>query len=105
MITTIEHQVTQVALKNCPPFVKCITKIDGTTINDAEDLDLAMPMYNLMEYGLNYSETTGSLWFYSKDKATNFNADIANDYNFKSFMYKAKLLEAEADGDNRILKN
>ena len=39
----------------------------------AEDLDLNMPKYNLIEYSLNYSETTGSLWFYSKDEATNFN--------------------------------
>ena len=38
-------------------------------------------MYNLIEYGSSYFETTGSLWFYSKDKATNFNADIANNNN------------------------
>ena len=48
-------------------------KIDGTSIDDAEDLDLVMPMYNLMEYSLKNSETTRSLWFYSKDEATNFN--------------------------------
>ena len=44
-----------------------------------------MPMYNLTEYSSNYSETTRSLWFYSKDKAINFNADIVNINNFKSF--------------------
>ena len=43
-----------------------------------------MPIYNLKEYSSNYSETTGSLWFYSKEEA-NFNADIADDNNFKSF--------------------
>ena len=66
-----------------------------------------MPMYNLIEYGSSYFETTGrSLWFYSKDEASNFNADVANDSNFKSFKYKTKLLEnTEADGANRILKN
>ena len=48
-------------------------------------LDLVMPMYNLIEYSSNYSETTGSLWFYFKDEATNFNADITNTNNFKSF--------------------
>ena len=100
---------TQVAFKNCAPFTKCITKIDGTTIDDAEDLDLVMPMYNLIEYSSNYSETTGSLWFYSKDEATDFNADIVNDNNFKSFKYKAKLLGntvAQADNAaNGILKN
>ena len=67
-------------------------KIDGTTIDDAEDLDLIMPVYNLIEYGLNFSETTGSLWFYSKDEATNFDNDIENICDFKSFTYKAKLL-------------
>ena len=52
-ITIIVHQKTQVAFKNCVPFTKWITKVVGTTIDDAEDLDLAMPMYNLMEYSLN----------------------------------------------------
>ena len=50
---------------------------------DAEDLDLVMPTYNLTEYSSSYSETTGSLWFHSKDQANNFNADIANSNNFK----------------------
>ena len=105
-IAIIGHHVTQVAFKYCAPFTKCITQIDGTTIDDAEDLDLVMPMYNLIEYSSNYSETTGSLWFHSKDEAINFNADIANINNFKSFMYKAKLSETtEADGGNGILKN
>ena len=43
-ITIVGHQVTQVAFKNCAPFSKCITKIDGITIYDAEDLDLVMSM-------------------------------------------------------------
>ena len=63
-------------------------------------------MYNLIDYSSNYFEATGTLWFYSKYKATNFGADIANDNNFKSFKYKAKLLEnTEADGTNVILRN
>ena len=46
------------------------------------------------------------LWFYSKDQATDFNADITNTNNFESFMHKAKLLEnSEPDGTNGILKN
>ena len=60
-----------------------IIKIDGTTIDEAEDLDLFMPMYNLIEYSSNYFERTLSLWFYSKDKAIDFNADIANDRIFQ----------------------
>ena len=65
-----------------------------------------MPIYNLIEYSSNYSETTRILWFYSKDVAINFNNDIANNDNFESFKYKAKLLEnTEADNINGILKN
>ena len=56
-ITIIEVPATHI-FKNSVPFTKCITKIDGTTIDDVEDLDLVMPMYNLIEYSSNYSETT-----------------------------------------------
>ena len=86
-ITIIGHQITQVAFKNCALFAKCITKIDGTTTDDAENLDLVMSMYNLIEYSLNYSKTTASLSFYSKDEATNFNNNIENTDDFKSFKY------------------
>ena len=49
-----------------------------------------MRMYNLTEYSSNYSETTGALWFYSKEEAADFNVNIVNTINFKSFKYKAK---------------
>ena len=52
-----------------------------------------MSMYNLIEYSSNYTETTGSLWFYSRKEATDFNAVIANDNNFESFKYKDDILE------------
>ena len=55
------YRVTHKAIKNCVPFTKCIIKIDETTINETEDLDLVMPMHNLIEYIFNYSDTTGSL--------------------------------------------
>ena len=47
----------------------------------------------MIEYSSNHSDATGSLWFYSKDKATDFDAGIGDNYAFKSFDYKAKLLE------------
>ena len=49
--------MTKVAFQNCASFTKCITKIDEITIDDAKDLDLVMPMYNLIEYSSDYSET------------------------------------------------
>ena len=60
-------------------------------MDDAKDLVLVMPMYKLIEYSSDFSDTTGSLRFYSNDKATKFNADIANINVFTSFKYKAKL--------------
>ena len=66
-ITVTAAPATQVSFKICAPFTKCITKIDRTTIDHAEVLDLVMPMYNLIEYSSNYSETTGNFWLYSKD--------------------------------------
>ena len=65
-ITILGDNGAEVAFKNCAPIIKCITKIDGTTIDNAEDLDLLMPMQNLIQYSSNYSDTAGSLWFYYK---------------------------------------
>ena len=91
-IAVIPGSVPQVSSKNFAPFTKYKTEIDGTTKDDAEDIDLVMPMYNLIEYSSNYSNTTGSLWFYSEDEANNFDNNIENTYDFKSFKYKAKLI-------------
>ena len=62
-ITIMGHPVIQVAFKNCAPSTKQIIKIDGT-LDYAEDLDLLMPKYNLIERSSKYSEKTKSLWFY-----------------------------------------
>ena len=65
-----------------------------------------MSMYNILEYSSNYSGTTGSLWFCSKDKVTNFNADIANTDKLKSVKYKDTLLKnTAANGANGNLRN
>ena len=52
----------KVALKNCAPFRKCRTEINETFIDEAEHINIAMPMYNLIEYSDNYSDTSGSLY-------------------------------------------
>ena len=56
------------ALKNNAPFVSCILKIHNKLIQNAEDLDNVMPIYNLLEYGKNYSKTSGTLWTYYKNE-------------------------------------
>ena len=62
-ITVTAAPQTQVVFKNCAPFTKCISKTDGTSINNAENLDLVMQTYNLIKYSRNYSEITGIYGF------------------------------------------
>ena len=73
-------QATQVVLKNCAPFNKCRTEINKTFVNEADFINIATPMYNLIEYSDNYSDTSGSLWNFKRDEIVN-NADATNDDN------------------------
>ena len=57
-----------VIFKNCAPFINCISEINNTQIDNAKDIDIVMPMYNLMEYSDNYAKTSGSLWQYFRDE-------------------------------------
>ena len=54
----------KLAFKINAPFVSCILKINITLADNAEDLVVVMPMYNLLEYSKNYSKITGSFWNY-----------------------------------------
>ena len=58
----------KLAFKNNAPFRSFISKINDTSIVNAEDLDIAMPMYKLLEYSENNSMTSGSLWNYYRDE-------------------------------------
>ena len=82
-------------LKNNAPFVSCITRINGELIEDADDLDIVMPMYNLLEYSKNYKKTIGSLYNYYRDELTNDgndnNFDNRNVVNSEAFKYKNKI--------------
>ena len=71
----------KVIFKNCASFTKCISRINNTDIDNAQDIDIVMPMYNLIEYSDNYSKTSGSLWQYYKDDP---NDNITQSESFKS---------------------
>ena len=58
----VDKRDKSVVLKNCAPFTKCISKINSTYIDNAQDIDIVIPMYNLIEYNDYYSKTSGSLW-------------------------------------------
>ena len=85
----------KVIFKNCAPFTNCISKINNTDIDNAKDIDIVMPMYNLIEYSDNYPKTSGSLWQYTKDipAVNNDNAiiDFTNNNLTDSFDFKVKL--------------
>ena len=96
---TPNNAATKVVFKNCAPFEKCRTEINETFIHEATNI--AMPMYNLLEYSDNYSDTSGSLWHFKRDEITN-NADVTNDDNAPSFKHKASLI---GDTGNNGSKN
>ena len=52
------------AFKNCAPFINCISEINNTQVDNAKDIDIVMPMNNLIEYSDNYAKTSGSFWQY-----------------------------------------
>ena len=84
-----------VILKNNAPFVSCITRINGELIEDSDDLDIVMPMYNLLKYSKNYKKTIGSLYNYYRDELTNDeNNSFANIglINSNAFKYKNKII-------------
>ena len=89
--TTPNNAVTQVVFKNCAPFEKYRTEINEIYIDEADFIDITMPMYNLIAYSDNYSDTSGNLWQFKRDEIIN-NADVTNDNNAPSFKYKASII-------------
>ena len=82
-------------LKNNAAFISCISKINGKLVENADDLDVVMPMYNLLEYSKRYKKTTGSLFNYYRDELSNDTDDDNSPnmqvINSKSFKYKASI--------------
>ena len=97
----------KVIFKNCAPFTNCRRKINNTQIDNAEYIDIVLPMYNLIEYSDNYSKTSGSLWKYCKEiPAVDDDGDIAifNGANAAdSFSFRI-MITGQADDDGEIEK-
>ena len=72
------------AFKNNAPFINCISKINDLKTDNAEDLDVVMPMYNLLEYSKNYRKTTGSLWNYYRDEPSNPLSSDSESFKYKT---------------------
>ena len=90
---TANNSNKKVIFKNCAPFTNCISKINNTQIDNAEYIDIVMPMYK--EYSDNYSKTSGILWQYCKGIPAVNNAGDIVDFNganvTDSFNFKTKI--------------
>ena len=88
-----------VIFKNCALFTKCISKVNDTEIDNAQDIDIVMSVYNLIWYNNNYSKTCGSLWQYCKDGS---NDNLAHSELLKS---KSKITgSTPASGNTKMIK-
>ena len=75
----------------------CISKINGVKIDNAEDLDVAMPMHNLRKYSKSYRRTTGSLWNYYRDEPSD---PLSS--NSESFKYKISIIGKTPEDDDSL---
>ena len=103
-ITVAAKNDTNVAFKNCAPLSTCKTVINDVFVDGANHIYIAMPVYKLIDYSDNYSDTSGSLWQFKRDEVPDNNADLAID-NSQSFEYKAALVGKTAntkDGNSFI---
>ena len=103
----INNNNRKVIFKNCVPFTNCISEINNTQIECAKDIDIVMPMYDLIEYSDNYAKTTGSLWQYCKDIPARDNNNEVNEFTAgnptDSFNFKAKITsKTRNDGTKNV---
>ena len=73
--------------KNCALFTNCISRINNTPANDAYDIDVVMPMYDLIEHSDSHSKTSAILWQYCRDKQ-----DLAANNTFTNLLKLILLL-------------
>ena len=97
---------TRLALKNCAPFTKCNLEINDEHVDTAENLDIVMPIYNLIEYSDNCQDSSATLYQYKRDEPPEGNpiANLAVD-NSSSFKYKVELLGDPVVANNIARRN
>ena len=93
-----DRQNRPLILKNNAPFVSCITRINGELIEDADDLYIVMPMYNLLEYSKNYRKTIGPLYNCYRD-------ELNDDTNLKNFANNNVISSNSFQYKNKIIGN
>ena len=100
-------ETKKVIPKNCAPFTDYISEINNKKIDHAKDIDVVMPMYNLIQYSDNYSKTSRSLWQYYRDVAFLYNGDIIDvpdDPDNASFKYKQKITDQTGNDGTKVIQ-
>ena len=105
----INNTNKKVAFKNCSPFSNCISEINNTQLDDVQDIDIVMPMYNLIEYSGVFLKTWGSLWQYNRDGAAlDINSNIidfhVNKNNGILFKFKQQMTEQAGNGGTKDIE-
>ena len=97
---------TRLALKNCAPFTKCNLEINDEHVDTAENLDITMPVHNLIEYSDNYQDSSATLYQYKRDAPPEDDAvaDLTADSS-SSFKYKINLLGNPVVANNVARRN
>ena len=97
-----KHANSVVAFKNCAPFRACDVTINDEHVEKAEDLDIVLPMNNLLEYSDNYQDSAGSLYQFKRDEPPNDNANVGNATAI--LVYKSKLIKGTDDNNVNNVK-
>ena len=95
----------RLALKNCSPFEKCNLEINDEHVDTAENLDIVMPMYNLIECSDNYQDSSATLYQYNLDEPPDDIEDNFGQDNSTSFNYKTELLDNPVVDNNIVRRN
>ena len=99
---------TRVAFKNCAPFTKCIAHINDKHVDNPDNLHIVMPIYNLIGYSDNYSDTSGNISQFKRDESPVTNAgnpDNVSTTDSTSFKYKSSFFKPLTADDNEIFKD
>ena len=98
-ITATPNAATQAVFK-IVHHLKIVEQINDTFVDYANFINISMPIFNLIEYSDNYSDTSGSLWGFKRDEIVN-NAGVTNDDNAPSFKYKASIIGNTEDNGRK----
>ena len=98
---------SRVAIKNCHPFTRAFFKLNDEQVDTADNLDLTMELYNMLEYSDNYADTKASLYQYKRPEPSDNNGNL-NDLtaaNSSSFKYQSGLVQKQLTEDNPVPVN